>query len=433
MSTSPIHDFLTKYADSGTVRCHMPGHKGREYPADITEISGADSLFESDNGGGIIEQSERNAARIFRSYKTLYSCGGTTLAINAMLTLAKLISGKNEVIASRYSHRAFISSCIHLGLSPVWVYPDEFLSAEVSADKIERLITSDTAAVFVTSIGYYGGMCDIAPIARVCKRHGVPLLIDNAHGAYLAFCEGGLHPLRLGAAMCADSAHKTLPVLTGGAYLHIADKKFAPAAKEAMSIFGSTSPSYLILDSLDKFNALYMSDPDLIERVCGMLDMLKAALKAKGVPLYDSDRMRVTLDSLSAKSSGTSTADVLRQNGIECEYADAARCVLLFGAYTTAEDIKRVYEVLTSRDVFPKATDASALEFARVEKALDPREAFYLPKGLIDINKAVGRICAGISAPCPPGVPLIMPGEIISAEAARQLCALGVKYIQALL
>ena len=115
--TTPIHDFLVKNSESHTIRCYMPGHKGTEDPLDITEIDGADSLYDTDtNGGkGIIAQSEKNASKLFGSKRTLYSCSGSTLAIQTMLTLAKLRgNGKDHVIAGRYSHRSFINSCVLL-------------------------------------------------------------------------------------------------------------------------------------------------------------------------------------------------------------------------------------------------------------------------------------------------------------------------------
>lgn len=212
--TTPIHDFLVKSSESHTIRCYMPGHKGTEDPLDITEIDGADSLYDTDtNGGkGIIAQSEKNASKLFGSKRTLYSSSGSTLAIQTMLTLANLRgNGKDHVIAGRYSHRSFINSCVLLGLIPSWVYPEEYLCAAVTPESIEAKINSRTLAVFINSIDYYGGMSNISAIAEVCHSHGIPLLVDNAHGAYLKFAPVDLHPMTLGADMCADSAHKTLP------------------------------------------------------------------------------------------------------------------------------------------------------------------------------------------------------------------------------
>ena len=175
--TTPIHDFLVKNSESHTIRCYMPGHKGTEDPLDITEIDGADSLYDTDtNGGkGIIAQSEKNASKLFGSKRTLYSCLGSTLAIQTMLTLAKLRgNGKDHVIAGRYSHRSFINSCVLLGLIPSWIYPEEYLSAAVTPESIEAKINSRTLAVFINSIDYYGGMSNISAIAEVCHSHGIP-------------------------------------------------------------------------------------------------------------------------------------------------------------------------------------------------------------------------------------------------------------------
>ena len=124
-------------------------------------------------------------------------------------------------------------------------------------------------AFYLTSPDYLGGMQDIAALSAVCDAHGVPLLVDNAHGAYLRFLPGGSrHPIDLGAAACCDSGHKTLPVLTGGAYLHLGPK--APVQEEstvrsALALFGSTSPSYLILQSLDACNRLF---PPITRHAC---------------------------------------------------------------------------------------------------------------------------------------------------------------------
>lgn len=423
---TPIHDFLEQYANSGTVRCHMPGHKGRPL-FDITEISGADSLYES---SGIIAQSEDIAARLFGSEKTLYSCGGSTLAIQTMLALVKH-SGKDEVIAARGSHRSFISGCIHCGLTPVWVYPKDYMSAEVSPLAIEEKFSSRTAAVFINSIDYYGGRSDIPAIARVCEKHGVPLLADNAHGAYLKFTRAADHPITQGASMCADSAHKTLSVLTGGAYLHIADKRFLQSAKEMMSAFGSSSPSYLILDSLDCFNGFISENPDAVITLCDKLSALKKELISAGIPVRRSDEMRLTLDCIAVGSTGTACANELRRRGIECEYADERCCVLLFGIGTSDEDIKKVKNALISGGCFPLEKPEMLPEFIRAEYVMPPGEAFYSPLAQnIPIDKAEGKICAELWSPCPPGVPVIMPGERINKAACRMLKADRKTYIR---
>ena len=189
----------------------------------------------------------------------------------------------------------------------------------------------------------------------------MPLLVDNAHGAYLRFLPGGSrHPIDLGAAACCDSGHKTLPVLTGGAYLHLGPK--APVQEEstvrnALALFGSTSPSYLILQSLDACNRLLSTDyPARLQECCDRLAALRARLNAlaatqgTALPLAldgpAREPMKLTLDAAALGPTGQALADHLRQNGMECEYADPRYLVLMFTPENPAEDMARLEAAL---------------------------------------------------------------------------------------
>ena len=264
---TPIYDFVQNYIKSNTARLHMPGHKGVSFLGceafDITEIKGADELYAPD---GIIKKSEENATKLFNTSKTIYSAGGSSQSINAMLYLAYLKADKTNipfVLAGRNAHKSFIYALAKLDADVEWIYPpstDSICSCVVTAKQIEEKLSNfenKPFAVYITSPDYLGGICDIEGISKICKNYNIPLLVDNAHGSYLKFCECDMHPISLGADMCCDSAHKTLPVLTGGGYLHIASDdrySFSQNAVNAMAIFGSTSPSYLILQSLDLCN-----------------------------------------------------------------------------------------------------------------------------------------------------------------------------------
>ena len=285
--TTPIVDFVRSYAKSGTARLHMPGHKGQSLlgfePLDITEICGADELYASE---GIIAESEANATRLFGTAHSYYSTEGSSQCIRAMLFLALQgapQNGKRPVLlAARNAHKALLYAAALLDFDIRWLWPSAqaegaLCSCPVTAEALTGALHAMAQqgntpfGVYVTSPDYLGGVQELPALAAVCRAQGVPLLVDNAHGAYLRFLPQNCHPIAQGAAMCCDSAHKTLPVVTGGAYLHLAHD--APVLNEAavrgaLALFGSTSPSYLILQSLDACNAMLAGDyPRRLEKL----------------------------------------------------------------------------------------------------------------------------------------------------------------------
>lgn len=420
---TPIHDFLEKYAQSGTVRLHMPGGKGLIYPNDITEINGADVLYECDR---IIRESERGAASLFGAADTCYSCGGSTLTIQAMLASACEITGKRRIAAGRYSHKSLISAAVLLGIDVDFIYPDEFLGADITPDAVNDAITGDTAAVFVNSVDYLGGESDIAAISEVCRRRGVLLLVDNAHGAYKVFT--GYHPIMLGADMTADSAHKTLPAITGTAYLHLAKSEYYRTAKAAMSLFGSSSPSYLMLDSLDICNRFISEKKSEALAAVNRVGQLKEKLLSDGWKLYNSDAMRITIDANASGYTGAELGQLIRELGAECEMCGERYAVMLFSVVQPEADFQRVFEIMSQ---IPKkaAIMPESFPVIRPEKVMTPREAYFFAREKIPVSGSAGRICADICSPCPPCVPVVMPGERISCDAAEMLSRYGIKEI----
>ena len=452
--TTPIVDFVRRYAQSGTSRLHMPGHKGQSLlgfePWDITEIKGADELYGAD---GIIAQSEANATRLFGTVHTYYSTEGSSQCIRAMLCLALQAApaaGQRPVLlAARNAHKALLYAAALLDFDIQWLWPapqdaGALCSCPVSAAKLtgalQGLVQQGKRpfGVYITSPDYLGGVQDIAALAEVCKDFDVPLLVDNAHGAYLRFLpQGGQHPIALGAAMCCDSGHKTLPVVTGGAYLHLG--KNAPvqdeaAVRNALALFGSTSPSYLILQSLDKCNQILSEGyPLRLLQCCGHLTRLRrelneaAAAKHCPEPLaLESEPLKVTLDAAVLGLSGTELAEKLRAAKIECEYADPRYLVLMFTPDNPPQDFERlsaavlrIAEELAGPVTFPEET---AGEFAELERGLHRRctirQAVFAPQEQLPAEQAVGRICAMPTVSCPPAIPIVVSGEQITPAAA---------------
>lgn len=417
---TPIVDFVKKYADSGISRLHMPGHKGVSFLGcenlDITEINGADALYQAQ---GIIAESEKNATSLFGSLGTFYSAGGSSQSIKAMMALAK--NGKKDftVLAARNVHKSFVYACALLGINVRWLMGENDIFSLcrciITPEQLENELKKEKAdAVYITSPDYLGGMNDIESLSEVAHRYGALMLVDNAHGAYLRFLHESLHPISLGADMCCDSAHKTLPVLTGGAYLHINNEKFKKGAKSALEMFGSTSPSYLILQSLDMCNA-YLNDgyEEKLEKCIQIIDNLKEELRKNGWETLKSDPLKLTV-----LTKGTDFAEKLRISGIECEYEDPDYTVLMFTPETDDETYKKVIEA--AGKCSEKLTPEN-LQMPLPKKMLSIRDALFSDSEEISVEDSAGRIVADTSVGCPPAVPVVISGEIISKEAAKTM------------
>ncbi len=442
--TTPLADFLRAYTASGTARLHMPGHKGRGPLGceawDLTEISGADSLYEA---AGVIARSEENAAALFGSAATFYSTEGSTQCIKAMLFLAlqnRPAGTPPVVLAARNVHKSFVHAAALLDFEPLWLWPEEGTSSlcacPVAAEGLDRALSAldaPPAAVYITSPDYLGNMADIPALAEVCRRYKTPLLADNAHGAYLRFLSPSRHPLDLGADLACDSAHKTLPVLTGGAYLHIS--KTAPAAfrenaRAALALFGSTSPSYLTLASLDLCSR-YLSEnyPARLAEAVRRLEALGKTLSANGWQVEPSDPLRLTLRAPSGLT-GLDLADRLRRGGAECEYADRDFLVLMTTPENTPEDLARVPAALGANRA--PAAPAVSLPLARGERVLSIREALFAPQESVPAEESLGRVCGAPTVGCPPAVPIAVSGERIGPEALALFHYYGVKRVDVL-
>lgn len=435
---TPIADFVKKYAYDEMIRFHMPGHKGNAFLGceafDITEVKGADALYEAE---GIIAESEQNAKYLFGTGKTVYSTEGSSQCIKAMLHLAltyKKRNGRPYVIAARNAHKAFLYAVALLDLDVVWVYPKEMTSicaCPITAEQVERELNKRDEmpiAVYLTSPDYLGGMVDVEAIAEVCHKYGTLLAVDNAHGAYLHFLNKSLHPMDWGVDICADSAHKTLPVLTGGAYLHIG--KNAPDylkenAKSAMALFGSTSPSYLTLMSLDMCNDYLESDyRETLHATVTNVNSVKDILESNGWKIMESEPLKIVIKSPKL-ASGESIANMLRRKQIECEYADKEYVVFMVTPENSYEDLQKLAEDLGENHLGKPGENV--FEPLQGKKEMSVRSAMFSHQEKVAVSDAKGRICASPMVGCPPAIPIVISGEIITGEAIKLFQYYGIK------
>lgn len=409
---TPIVDFLNNYADKNMSRLHMPGHKGisilgfEQY--DVTEINGADDLF---HAHGIIAESEANATELFGTLQTVYSTEGSTLCIKTMLALVR--NAYNSVIlASRNSHKSLIFGCAQLGIDIDWLFDEgdsfSLCRCSISPDRLEKKLSEYEnlpCAVYVTSPDYLGNTLDIKALADVSHKFGVPLIVDNAHGAYLHFLKNKMHPIDLGADMCCDSAHKTLPVLTGGAYLHINNSRYCEKAKYMMSMFASSSPSYLILRSLDNANKLLSGDfAQKLDACVKRLESIRNSIECS----VGSDPLKLTVRG--------DWADKMRLHGMECEYQDPDYTVMMFTPCNSDNDFDAVVRFFSENSV---KYEKKHLKMSVPEKRMSVRDALMSDFEVVDVVCAEGRICGAPAVSCPPAVPIVVSGETISDKAVE--------------
>lgn len=436
---TPIVNFLKSYQEKSPVRMHMPGHKGAGILGfegmDLTEIYGADELFAAE---GIIKESEQNASSLF-GCPTYYSTQGSTLCIQTMCTIlcqdAKSKGKKPKILAGRNAHRSFIHAAALLDFEIEWLYGNsDYLSCAISTETLEKeILENNPTAVYLTNPDYLGNLLDIKSLASICKKHDVLLAIDNAHGAYLRFLEPSLHPIDLGADLCCDSAHKTLPVLTGGAYLHLSDslnQVWKNDVKHFMEYFSSTSPSYLIMASLDATNEVLettfkKSLSECIQRV----DVLKNALIQHGYTILFGEPMKITISTKEFGYTGNEIANFLMECDIYPEFYDSDYIVLMPSPYNTKDDLKRL-ETCLCKIERKSVVFNSFSKLERAKKVMNVRQALFAPSKMIEVSKSLGQVCSSVSVSCPPAILPVIPGEVISESSVEVMKYYGIETVR---
>ncbi|MBR5268027.1 MAG: aminotransferase class V-fold PLP-dependent enzyme [Lachnospiraceae bacterium] len=440
---TPICDFVRTYANSKQLRFHMPGHKGAGTLGiehlDITEIEGADVLYRAE---GIIKESELNASALFGSALTKYSTEGSSLSIRAMLYLAMLyaksIGREPRILAGRNAHHTFMTAAALLDLKVDWLYPehwDNLVACEITPDYLDHVLCSQTkpAAVYITSPDYLGNVADIAELSAVCHKHGILLLVDNAHGAYLNFLSENRHPITLGADICCDSAHKTLPVLTGGGYLHIskhAPECFCQQAEKALSLFASTSPSYLIMQSLDAANR-YLAEgyAEKLADYVPFVGELKVRLADFGYTLHGNEPLKITIAPKNLGYTGYELAEILAEHRIICEFADPDFVVFMLTPEISKEDLDHLVQTLCA---VPRkeAIDIKPPMPSKPKQICSIREALFATSTEVSIQDSLGQTLASTRISCPPAIPIVVCGENIDEDAIRCFEYYGVEMCQ---
>ncbi len=413
-----IRALLENYDRASSMRLHMPGHGGALDRADVTELSGTDDLLDP-RPAGAIRASERAAAKLFRVRQTLYSCSGATLCIQAGLAfLVSKLPPDAVVVCERRVHRSVLHALALLDLDPVFI--EDPFDLPPRADLL-----------IFCGCDYYGRIPDYARIARLCRDRGILTLVDHAHGAHLAFDrEGELHPARYGFDLIVDSLHKTLNCLTGGALLHLSSDRFGDeeAAYEELKhffrVFSTTSPSFLILRSIE--DALVEASRDgkrILETERALFARLRERIPGLAAA-PDGDPFRLVLR---GSYDFEKLYFELSKRGVFCEFYERDALVMIprFG-FTEDETnaLARTFDELLPLCSAKRA--AAQVRTERIETQMTPvrklslRRALLSPGVWIDAFAAPGKLAGEVVGAYPPGNALVLPGEVLTKTAIER-------------
>ena len=444
---APIVSSMKKYSADGAVPFHTPGHKqGRGAHKLLRELLTAEGLRrevslmeELDDLHAprtCIKEAQELAARLWHADEVIFFVNGTTSAVQAMI-FGTLKAG-DLILIPRNAHRSVISGLILSGATPIFLpveFDEEFnLPLNVSVETIESAIKKfpQAKAVLLVSPNYYGVAADLEKISRLVHAAGMILLVDEAHGAHLTFCdELPMSATDSSADLAAQSTHKLLGSLTQTSMLMLR-KNFSETVKRSASLLQTTSPNQLLLASLDI--ARLQTELDGREKISKAVELskvLRAEIKKiHGLKTFDAvrnfslDLTKVTVNVQGLGLTGQEAEEILRRElKVQCELSDAANLLFLITYADDEETISKLVDALKRLPSRSKKISLPPQSLSReiLKAELSPRETFYSAVEVVPSEKAVGRICAEEITFYPPGIPLLMPGEKISAQVVEQI------------
>lgn len=425
---TPLYDALREYAQKDPARFHMPGHKGKFLPApelmglapiDVTELSPTGNLY---TAGEPFDSAQRLWAELFGFDCCQFLTGGSTMGIHTGLALCARPGEK--VLMDRSCHRAAFNALALLDLEPVWLerpwLDSENLIGPISPEMVKEELKQhpEIKTVCITSPTYAGVLSDIGAISQIVHAHGGKLFVDGAHGAHLPFL--GLAPFQ-GADVVTVSAHKTLPAM-GQSALLFANGMDPDRVRRTASIFGSSSPSYPMLASMDLARDWLLGEGKWEYRrtACRVYEFRQAFPSLKDRPGLSLDPCRLTLK----VKNGPAFARALEERGIFPEMEDGGHVVLICTAQDSDGDLYRLELALVElRDEMGDCPPIPAPPLP--EQVSSPRAALFAPSETRPLRDCEGEVSACQIAPYPPGVPVVAPGERISKKELAYLEEIG--------
>ena len=425
---APLYDSLRALAGQSPLRLDMPGHHGKPLPGNFPWPSGLDFTENGSTGdlfGGTpdaIQEAERLWARRLGFDACLFLTGGSTQGVHAGLAL---LAGQGSAVAlDRGSHRSAYHALALLDLAPRFL-PRPWLAGEgvtgpILPETVEEALKNspEIKTVCITSPTYYGVLSDIPAIAAVCHAHGAALMVDGAHGAHLPFLSDSGYSA---ADVVVTSAHKTLPA-PGQTALLLANGFALADLQRWGSVYGTSSPSYVLMSALDAVRDYLEGEGAARYRETARLaDALRRRWPSlRGRDGLALDPARLTLHS----PDGFALADALRRRGVYCEMADRGHVVCILTCADGEAEVSRLERALAETGLTGPASPCPAPP-EPPEAALTPRRALFAPRESLPLADSAGRIAACQIAPYPPGVPVIAPGERIEKKHLAYLAQIG--------
>ena len=480
---TPLLDALRDRTNHPHSPFYAPGHKGGSgisgplvelfgatvFQADLPELPELDNLF---NPEGVIAEAQNLAAEAFGAEHTRFLANGSTCGIIAAIVAT--CGPGDKIILPRNIHSSAISGLILSGAIPIFVNPEynpewdiaNSITPEATASALEQ--HPDAKAVMMVYPTYHGVCGDLRAIAKITHQYNIPLLVDEAHGAHFNFHPNLPEPaLSAGADLTVQSIHKTLGAMTQASMLHVkGDRIDIQKLNRALQLVQSTSPSYILLASLDAARQqialhgeqLMTKTLLLAEKARSRISLIPglSVLEPLNTPGFAAlDRTRLTVKVSDLGITGFAADEILHSElAVTAELPMPQHLTFIISLGNTETDINNLVKAFTilegrrkkeegrrkKEDVREKKEDVREKMSERRRKMsegrfaqsptlplspspplLSPREAFFFPAETVPADKAVDRLCAELICPYPPGIPVLMPGEIITPEAVDYL------------
>ena len=450
-----LYRALEIYSQEDYYPFHMPGHKRNPdtvntdlpFDRDITEIEGFDNLHHPE---GILKKAQETAANVYGTKECYYSVNGSTAALLAAVSAA--VPRKGQILVARNCHKAVYHALYLRNLISTYVYPQMdqkwWINGGISPDKVERALAEnpEIKAVLLTSPTYDGVVSDIEKIAEIAHRYEIPLIVDEAHGAHFHFSNYfPTSAAELGADLVIQSFHKTLPSMTQTAVLHnCSDRVDSRLIRRFMGIYQSSSPSYILMASMDACmekmssdgNEMFREFTKILEKTrrrlseCKYIRLVSPEIGTAGV--FDYDRSKLLFSTRYASMTGSELAQILLEKyHIQVEMETEHYVLALAAVGDSEEGFERLcqaIEEIDQEETQKKKEKREAEEpkarrtaYTSLSQFMSITEAMESESEIRKLEESVGRISAEFGYLYPPGIPLIVPGEQITGQFIRNM------------